>query len=1753
MAAFGDSNDIKINVTLDTEDAVKAAQDLKTAIENSLKATETQFQKLQQLSKSLSSTLAEQSKAAGQVQVTNTKQVLDQTVAANAAAADKAVKITEEGAAKRVKAEQRAQAQILEAQKVAVRAAEAENKRLEIAQKETHAKTLERIAELNLKRTIARKTPRAELPEDLGGVGSSGKLLKELEGIAVSVGNRFGFLTVSVEKSYKILSLLGQTTAGTVSAGMLGLKLAADKASVAVDQLAQQAGKLEGLKTGFETLQRSIGQSPIASIEALRKATQGLISDTELYQRANQAVLLGVPTNIFNESAAAAVKLGRAMGIDAAFGLESLSLGLGRQSRLYLDNLGIVVSAEEAYRNFGATVGKSAADLDDAEKKAAFFAEALKKIKERADELPDPLDTVATAQTKANVAQENANRLYLEAFNNTSNLTEQYKAQQAIVEVNSKNAQIYGAALGELGAVAKGISNGFAAAGAVISTGFASALDYVFNLSPEKKIAVLSDEIKETSAQLEVLKTRAKEGFVLDIFAKANAREIEELTKKLEEDNKKLETFKNLVGQLDGKNIKVNIDLSGIETAQDNISNLFSSLRREAEGQAGIFKVAGLSDQAAAGFFAQFKSAKEEFDKSLNKTEALEKYNAKLQQLQSQISGAPIKEAATGLASAASGLISAVGVGDIDKIKSGFASVGSAIKGVAQSANASKVSLKDLERGFSGVSKKSTETTRKLKEQEKQVLRGLKKQLKAFDDFADGIDRIAGTAVPEEYKDQIVALFLDSTLSADKFAEELKKVGKKAQDAGIDLNELKDGISNVDKAFKKTSDAKVLKNAFGGQPAEDRLQELKKQSFDLKKLLDSVNLEFGSEGAFFGFDISSAFGEEQEAALASQIQSSLVTGLSGAFDSTVRKDYEQAAKDVGATIGAIAGAVIGEVIVDVFTLGLAPGVGAAIGAAIGSVIGSAVGDAVYRLGGDGPGTKERKAIDSYFAKLFEGGRLAVVLQGQLTGAIDEATGEAIRNTKPQLVSISDLIFEGATPFGGQVPFGGEGFTQYFETLSSDIQASFNGVGIALGSLLGVSSENARRIGIALANNIGGSLQNLQVLIQATGESFDDMAQAVLKSFLDAQLSIEEAYNALVQLQNLYGVGIPGAVGAYQEAIDNLNASLQSNAPGRYAIDSLRDIGAEGAEAKKTFESVISSLAQTFNFTADQQVRLFEALRINGITSLAQLQSASDEQLLAILRNIELIRQNATAPLVTTPTTTIEKPKTPSGGGGGVKREDPRVAAEKKLREEVRNLTRESQAYLDILAKITSGELARGAAGAEIIKLQSEIEKAVRRRNDLEKKLNDELDKGSKANKKRLADLASQLDAVNEKIDGFKKKAETTTRVFKELDIKGVIPFIKDANNLGVIAEQVGVSFKKASDILVKGFLQGRLSLAELRAELDKTKETLGPGIPNAVGAVTDAFQNLIDAGTQGGQFSVDAFTDIFAEFREKFQKEGSALREAERKQLNQNLAAAREAFANAVGPEATAAAKKTLDEAKKALDDFYAAVPAPDLADLRNQLQAAFGRENVDKFFQALDESGLKTFEDFEKAGTDSVVGILTKLQELGFNFGQTSQDIIDAQTKLQEAEKEANAGLDPMQEAINLIKGLNEGAAQLPPVFNATTQAIEGLNGPLGSLASGFDDIIEKLAKLKGPFETDVVFNISTTGDSTGKALVDILFGNGEGTTQDVPSTTSGNPPAGDSAPTSKKDKWVRVGPGLYKNVRTGKTVKSKTNPGRR
>ena len=830
------------------------------------------------------------------------------------------------------------------------------------------------------------------------------------------------------------------------------------------------------------------------------------------------------------------------------------------------------------------------------------------------------------------------------------------------------------------------------------------------------------------------------------------------------------------------------------------------------------------------------------------------------------------------------------------------------------------------------------------------------------------------------------------------------------------------------------------------------------------------------------------------------------------------------------------------------------------------MLGEKAGEALAELGKDLQGTVERKQIDKYFVDIFDGNRIGVLIEGQIYRAVSNGVvtiGQTLEEIKPQIQRISDIVFEGFTPFAGMVKFGGENFFNYFNTLSASVQNTFTGVGTALGLLQGVSAETAKLIGAAITNNVGGSLQNLQVIVQATGESLETLSEAVVKAFLDSSLSIEEAYNSLLQLQGIFEKGIPGAVGAWKEALKNFGTAVKENLSGRYLIDSFRDIASEGMEAGETFERIGAEIAGSLGLSGDQIQLFFVAMRNAGITNLSQLENASTESLISILAIAQKIKDGiavtaedvAKIPIIPT-----AKAPSSSGSRRAKEKSPAEIAAEllKKQREEARELTQESQEYLKIIEKINAGQLTSVQAGKEIKQINADILKLIKDRDDTEKKLNAELDKGTKGNAKTIAELSAALQKLEERLGKVKEKATETKREYKDLDLTAIMPLIRSQNTLGLVARQVGVSLQTNVDILVKGFLQGRKSIKEVNDEINKTKELLGPGIPNAVGAVTDAFQNLIDAGRQGGQFSAEAFTDIFAEFREKFVKEGSAFQQAQRKILNDNLDTARKALLAAVGPEATEAARKALDVAKKAIEDFKNTPVAPDLSDLRDQLRNSFNPADVEKFFQALDESGLKSFEELEGASAEAIVGILGRLEELGFKFGETSDEAKGINKGLQDAETAANAGLDPLKAAIDLVTSFNNAAGLLPPVFNSTTEAIGGMEGPLAKIKDKISDTIELLGRLGGQtFTNDIVFNIRTTGEQGGKALVDLIFGDGsdassdtgdgkktppkkETPTKETPSNTNG-----------KRSDWIRQSPGIYKNRKTGRIVKSKTNPG--
>lgn len=142
-------------------------------------------------------------------------------------------------------------------------------------------------------------------------------------------------------------------------------------------ELVQDASRFDTVKTAFENMAAAQGQDADKMLAKMRELSMGTISDLKLMQQANTALLLGLPVDRFGDMLTIARSSAKATGESMEFMLNSIVTGLGRGSKLMLDNLGIVFDVNKAYEEYGKVIGKTAEQMTDAEKKQAFINKAL--------------------------------------------------------------------------------------------------------------------------------------------------------------------------------------------------------------------------------------------------------------------------------------------------------------------------------------------------------------------------------------------------------------------------------------------------------------------------------------------------------------------------------------------------------------------------------------------------------------------------------------------------------------------------------------------------------------------------------------------------------------------------------------------------------------------------------------------------------------------------------------------------------------------------------------------------------------------------------------------------------------------------------------------------------------------------------------------------------------------------------------------------------------------------------------------------------------------------------------------------------------------------------------------------------------------------------------------------------------------------------------------------------------------------------
>jgi len=135
----------------------------------------------------------------------------------------------------------------------------------------------------------------------------------------------------------------------------------------------KMGAKAQQQAQAFANMAASYGANSDLIISKLRQVSAGTIDTMTMIEKAGTAMMMGIrPEELVKlmEIARATAKL---TGQTVTKAFEDISLAVGRQSRMILDNLGIIVKQGEANEKYAKFLGKTASKLTDAEKKQAFM------------------------------------------------------------------------------------------------------------------------------------------------------------------------------------------------------------------------------------------------------------------------------------------------------------------------------------------------------------------------------------------------------------------------------------------------------------------------------------------------------------------------------------------------------------------------------------------------------------------------------------------------------------------------------------------------------------------------------------------------------------------------------------------------------------------------------------------------------------------------------------------------------------------------------------------------------------------------------------------------------------------------------------------------------------------------------------------------------------------------------------------------------------------------------------------------------------------------------------------------------------------------------------------------------------------------------------------------------------------------------------------------------------------------------------
>lgn len=198
------------------------------------------------------------------------------------------------------------------------------------------------------------------------------KLSKDLAAAHKETQDGAKRIQATLDKGVNFAGMVGKATA---AAGSIYAAFATISRGI---EMAKIGATLEKQAQSFSNLSDAAGTSSKAMLDSLKGASRGLVAEADLMAAAGKAMLMNIPADKISELMKIAAATSQMTGQTITEAFNDITMGVARQSRMILDNLGIIVNVEKANEDYANALGKTSAALSDAEKRQAFMNAVLK-------------------------------------------------------------------------------------------------------------------------------------------------------------------------------------------------------------------------------------------------------------------------------------------------------------------------------------------------------------------------------------------------------------------------------------------------------------------------------------------------------------------------------------------------------------------------------------------------------------------------------------------------------------------------------------------------------------------------------------------------------------------------------------------------------------------------------------------------------------------------------------------------------------------------------------------------------------------------------------------------------------------------------------------------------------------------------------------------------------------------------------------------------------------------------------------------------------------------------------------------------------------------------------------------------------------------------------------------------------------------------------------------------------------------------